>query len=467
MEAIVYVLMLVAVAIAVGAVSAWLILRKKTDTAVERTKAVSAIEKATLEERLKGALSNIGQVEERQKELLSKYEKLQQENSGFREQIAQLTTTVEKERKQAEEKLALLNEAKEVLLHQFKNLANEILDEKSKKFTEQNKASLDTLIKPLGEKIRDFERKVEETYDKESKQRFSLENEVKKLLELNTRLDQEAINLTNALKGDSKTLGDWGEVILERVLEKSGLVKDREYKVQPVDKVETEEGAKSRKPDVVILLPENKHIVVDSKASLAAYERYCSIEDKELREKALKEHIGSLWKHIDGLSKKRYHDLYNIRTLDFVLMFIPIEPAFTLAVQHDMNLFNEAFDKNIIVVSPSTLLATLRTIASIWRQENQNRNALEIAKQAGDLYDKFVAFADDLEEVGNKIKATQTSYDKAYNKLVSGKGNLMSRAERIRELGAKASKKLPERVLTQAIEEGEGETNTREGVTKV
>jgi len=340
-----------------------------------------------------------------------------------------------------------IEELQEKFIKEFENLANKIFEEKSSKFTEQNKINLDQILKPLSEKIKDFEKKVEETYDKESKERFSLAKEIKGLQELNLQMSKDATNLTNALKGDSKTMGNWGEVILESILEKSGLVKGREYFIQ--ESHVTDEG-KRLQPDVIIKLPENRNIIIDSKVSLVAYDRYCSTEDEKEREIQLKSHIASIRNHINNLSKKIYQNIYELESLDFVIMFLPVEPAYSLAAQNDWTLVNEATEKNIVLISPSILLIALKTIASLWRREFQNRNALEIAKQSGDLLDKFSAFVDDLIMVGKNIKTTKDNYDKAMNKLVEGKGNLISRTEKIRELGAKATKSLSPAILNRA-----------------
>ncbi len=260
-------------------------------------------------------------------------------------------------------------------------------------------------------------------------------------------MTKEANNLTRALKGDSKTQGNWGEFILESILEKSGLVKDREYTIQT--SIKNDEG-KLLRPDVIINLPENKSMVIDSKVSLTAYEQYVSSEDDAERIKYLSDHVVSVKNHMKRLSPKEYQNLYGLQSLDFVLMFIPIEPAFAAAVQSDSNIFYEAFEKNIVIVSPTTLLATLRTISSLWKQEKQNRNAIEIAKQSGELYDKFVGFMEDLVSIGNNLKQTKDNYDKAMNKLVEGRGNLVKRVENIKQLGAKATKSLPNSLLDRA-----------------
>ncbi len=325
------------------------------------------------------------------------------------------------------------------LQDQFANLANKIFEEKSQKFTVQNKENIDTLLKPLQEKIQSFQKKVEETYDDENRQRAGLKREIEILADLNKKMSEDAHNLTTALKGETKTQGNWGEMILETILEKSGLQKGVEFSVQ--ESFKTEDG-NQRYPDVIINLPGNKHMVIDSKVTLTAYERYISAADDEKKEKHLKEHIISLRTHIKGLSDKQYQKLYQINSPDFVLMFVAIEPAFALAVQQDNNLFYEAFERNIVIVSPSTLLATLRTIDNIWRQEKQNKNAMEIAKRAGDMYDKFSNFVDDLKKLGNQLVTTQKTYDDAMKKLSTGTGNLVARAENIKKMGAKTSKSL-------------------------
>ncbi len=339
---------------------------------------------------------------------------------------------------------------------EFKNIANELLEEKSRKFTEQNKTNIESILNPLNEKLKEFQKRVEETYDKESKQRFSLEKEIKILFDLNQQMAKEANNLTTALKGQTKTQGSWGEFILDSILEKSGLLKGREYQLQETF---TNEDGRRRQPDVIINLPENKCLIIDSKVSLLAYEGYCSSENENDKSLHLKEHIASIRKHIRELSAKNYQNLYQINSLDFVLLFMPIEPAFSLAVQNDLNIFNEAFERNIVIVSPSTLLATLRTIASIWRQEYQNRNALEIARQSGALYDKFQGMISDLIELGKKMNAMQVNYEEAMKKLYSGRGNLVSSVEKIKKLGAKATKSLPQSLLDRVDDSDEDEEN--------
>ncbi|MBN2613521.1 MAG: DNA recombination protein RmuC [Bacteroidales bacterium] len=330
---------------------------------------------------------------------------------------------------------------------EFKNLANEILEDKSKRFTEQNKINLNEILKPLNEKIKDFEKKVEETYDKESQQRFSLKEEVKRLAELNQQISREANNLTKALKGEAKSQGMWGEIILEGILEKSGLVKNREYFIQESFRGNDE---KRLQPDVILKYPGDRNVIVDSKVSLTAFERYISEEDEQRREIALKEHLTSVRRHIQELSAKNYQDLYQLNSLDFVMMFLPVEPAYMLAIQFDPEIWQYAYDRRILIISPTNLIAALKMIVSLWRQENQNKNALEIARRSGELYDKFVGLIDDLIDVGNKLKQTQKSYEASMNKLTLGKGSIVKRAQDLRELGVKSKKDLPQNILDRA-----------------
>ncbi len=342
---------------------------------------------------------------------------------------------------------------------EFENLANKIFEEKTTKFSEQNKTNLAEILNPLKEKISEFEKKVEETSKENIKGNASLHEQLRTLKEMNQQITQEAKNLTQALKGGTKTQGSWGEFILENILEKSGLVKGREYKVQEV--IYSEEGRRFQ-PDVIVNLPENKSIIVDSKVSLVAYENFVSSEDELQRQVSLKEHITSIKNHIKNLSSKNYQSLYQLESLDFVLMFMPVEPAFALAVQNDPQLFNDAFDKNIVIVSPSTLLATLRTVASIWRQENQNRNALEIARQSGALYDKFQGLIMDLIDLGKKMDTMKDKYGDLMRKLHLGKGNLVSSVERIKKLGANTTKSLPQQLLDRADEDDEDDESSEE-----
>jgi len=375
---------------------------------------------------------------------------LQDELSQRNARIAELTTLLDDERKQSAEKIALLNDARDQLKIEFQNLAQRIFDDKSQKFAEQNRVNMDHLITPLRHQIGDFKKRVEDVYDKESRDRASLQTEIHHLKELNQRISKEALNLTRALKGDSKARGNWGEVVLERVLEASGLQKGREYETQVSLK---DSDGKRYLPDVIVRLPQGKDVVVDAKVSLNDYEIYYSAEDPQQKEMALKAHIEAIRTHIRSLAGKSYEDLEGVRSLDFVLMFIPIEAAFMAAVDQDRGLFGEAFDKNIMVVSPSTLLVTLRTIENIWRHEYQNRHAIEIAKKAGLLYDKFVGFVDALEDVGQKLDKAKEAYKTASDRLVNGRGNLIRRTQELKTLGVKAGKELPKQLLEAAGDE--------------
>jgi DNA recombination protein RmuC len=378
---------------------------------------------------------------------------LQQQLSQLKSQMAGLSTVLEEERKQAAEKIALLNEARDHLKNEFQNLAQKIFEEKSARFADQNKAAMDQLIVPLREQIGDFKRRVEDVYDKESRDRTALHAEINHLKELNQRISKEAVNLTRALKGDSKARGNWGEVILEKVLEASGLQKGREYDVQV--SLRDPEGRRYQ-PDAVVRLPEGKDVIVDAKVSLKDYEAFYGAETPEEKERHLSAHVEAMRTHIRGLAAKGYEELEGVRTLDFTLMFVPIEAAFLAAVEKDGNLFAEAFEKNIVVVSPSTLLVTLRTIQNIWRHEYQNRNAQEIAKKAGGLYDKFVGFVEALEEVGRQLDKARDAYRTAHDRLAAGKGNLLRRSQELKELGVKAGKELPQKLLEETQADGSG-----------
>lgn len=352
------------------------------------------------------------------------------------------------QRRHAEQKEEL-NHLQEKFNKEFQVLANKILEEKSKKFTSQNQENLKTILDPLQEKIRLFEKKVEETNEKSLMRHSSLTEQLKNLRELNERITREASNLTRALKGDTKMQGNWGELVLERVLEKSGLQKDSEYFVQ--NSFTTEEG-KRVMPDVIIHLPDNKKMIIDSKVSLIAYERYVNAENEEDQKTLLKEHINAINRHVDQLSAKNYHQIYEMESPDFVLLFIPLEPAFALASANDPQLYNTAFEKNIVIVTPSTLLATLRTIDSMWQNDKQHKNAIDIATHAGRLYDQFKNLLDDLEKIGKQLHTVQNTYTSSMTKL-TGRGNLLTRVEKLKTLGAKASKQIDEKWLKRANEE--------------
>ncbi|MFT5754480.1 MAG: DNA recombination protein RmuC [Flavobacterium sp.] len=348
-----------------------------------------------------------------------------------------------KEQKQEVEQL------QEKFTKEFENLANKILEEKSNKFTEQNKENMKNILSPLQEKIQNFEKKVEDTHKESIDYHAALRQQILGLRDMNEKMSKETINLTKALKGDSKLQGNWGELVLERVLEKSGLEKGREYEVQ--QSFTNEEGSRVL-PDVIINLPDGKKMVVDSKVSLTSYERYVNEEDDNLKATYLKEHVTSIKRHVEQLSDKNYQDIYEMESPDFVLLFIPIEPAFALALNDDNTLYNKAFEKNIVIVTPTTLLATLRTIDSMWTNQKQQENAIEIARQAGALYDKFEGFVSDLIKIGKKMDEAKVEYGNAMNKLVDGKGNLVTSVEKLKKMGAKAKKALPEPLLKRASE---------------
>jgi DNA recombination protein RmuC len=387
------------------------------------------------------------QVQQRQ-EAAQRIESLQAETARLNEKNAVLETKLELEKTQFEEKLALLKESKAELSLQFKNLANEIFDDKSKRFEERNTVALSGLLNPLQEKIKTFEKRVEDSYNAEARERFSLSSELKKLHELNDRLGVEAANLVNALKGDNKSQGNWGEMILTTLLERSGLTKGKEYEVQV--SLNSQDGARLQ-PDVVVHMPEGRDIIIDSKVSLKAWEAFTSADDAAERESHIKAHVQSIRSHVRGLSAKSYQNLVGVNTLDYVFLFMPIEAAYSVAIQQDPDLNQDAFERNVIFVGPATLLTTLKTVQNLWRFEQQNQNAKQIAESAGKLYDKFVGFSEDIEELGKKMEAANTSYDKAYNKLKSGRGNLISRTEKLRLLGAKTAKQHKTAVLQEAL----------------
>ncbi len=367
--------------------------------------------------------------------------------SGFERQVRELTSqvtekesllsglsaTIEQERK-------AFDEAKKGLSDEFENLGNRIFEDTTKKFTDKNKTDMETLLNPLREQIKDFEKKVTDTHTEASKDRASLQVHIENLKNLGEQMSREAVNLTTALKGESQTQGAWGEIVLEKALEMSGLSEGREYHSQPSYRGG---DGNTLRPDVIVHLPEGKDVVIDSKVSLTAYERYMSCENEEERKDFLRQHVHSFRNHIKELSSKAYEDIPEITSLNYVLMFVPLESAFMLAIETERDLYSEAFEKNVIIVCPSTLLATLRTIHSIWQFEYQNANAREIAESAGRMYDKFVTFTEHLEEVGKRIGQSDQAYQKAMNSLCDGKGNLVKRALDLKELGVKTSKELP------------------------
>ncbi|BEI36393.1 DNA recombination protein RmuC [Polynucleobacter sp. HIN7] len=379
-------------------------------------------------------------------EVTAQLEQIRVERDQVLQRAIRLEAELDSERKQVQHRIDSLNEAKEALTNQFKNLANEILEDKTKKFTEQNAQQLDILLKPLQTKLTEFKEQVSNSYEKESRERFALKHEIERLANLNLKMSDEARSLTNALKGDSKAQGNWGELVLESILESSGLRKGEEYLVQ--DSHMQADGSRLQ-PDVIIKLPEGRHLVIDSKVSITAYARHTEAASPDEADKELLAHIQSIRQHIQGLSGKNYAGIADIASVDFVLMFIPIEPAFLSALKSAPNLYQEALSKNIVLVCPSTLMATLRSVAHLWRQDQQNKNAMEIARQCANLYDKFVGFVEDLEQIGKRLDQAQSSYHDAFNKLKTGKGNLIKAAEKVKELGVKPNKMIASNLLAQ------------------
>ncbi|GAA4239009.1 DNA recombination protein RmuC [Postechiella marina] len=435
------------------------------------TKLKSKSEKSTLEERnanLQQQLNDLKQFSTNEneklnhtfnnqitdlKETISKTEaereEIRREKDFLNSELARKNTELENLQQLNLKRDAELEERQEQLRKDFELLANKILEEKSNKFTEQNKENIKNILNPLHEKIQGFEKKVEDSQKESISMHSALKEQLLGLKDLNQQMTKEATNLTRALKGDSKMQGNWGELVLERVLEKSGLEKDREYFVQ--QNFTREDGSRVL-PDVVLNLPDGKKMIIDSKVSLTDYERLVNAEDDD-KPLHLKAHVNSIRRHVDQLSEKNYQDLYDIESPDFVLLFIPIEPAFAVVVNEDNSIYNKAFEKNIVIVTPSTLLATLRTIDSMWNNEKQQQNAIEIARQAGALYDKFEGLMKDLIGVGKKIDASKVDYNSAMNKLFEGRGNLITSVEKLKKMGAKAKKALPEAIIKRAQEE--------------
>ncbi|MCC9061473.1 DNA recombination protein RmuC [Flavobacterium piscisymbiosum] len=423
-------------------------------------------EKISLEERLSAAINQLQLQKEQFERERNNFEKqihlvaaekenIRTEKDSLAIQLSKKEVDFENLWERHKEQKNEITELQEKFTKEFENLANKILEEKSAKFTEQNSENMKNILLPLQDKIQGFEQKVEQTHKESIDYHAALRQQIVGLSEMNAQMSKETLNLTKALKGDSKMQGNWGELVLERVLEKSGLEKGREYEVQ--QSFTNNEGNRVF-PDVVINLPDGKKMIVDSKVSLVAYERWINEESEILKIDFLKEHVNSIRRHVEQLGNKNYHDLYQIESPDFVLLFIPIEPAFAIALNEDSALYNKAFDRNIVIVTPSTLLATLRTIDSMWANQKQQENAFEIARQAGALYDKFEGFVGDLVRIGNKIKDTKTEYENAMNKLVDGKGNLISSVERLKKMGAKAKKSLPENIVARAANTDENQS---------
>ncbi|WP_420316963.1 DNA recombination protein RmuC [Ekhidna sp.] len=432
-------LIFLVVGLAIGLPMGWLLYRVRSNQNVPESDELKIQLKLEVErsKKLGGELQLLNDELRKEREEIIH---LNSQNSTLKANYQNLQTRLEEQKGE-------LGQLQEKFATEFKNLANEIFEEKSKKFTDQNKTNLHELLNPLGQKLTEFEKKVEQTNKESLERSTALREQIIGLRELNDRMTKEAENLTKALKGDVKMQGNWGEVILERILEKSGLEKDREYHIQ--ETLHSEAGRRLR-PDVIIKLPDNKNLVIDAKMSLIAYEKFMNEDDEVKKEQHLKDHILSVKAHVKGLAEKNYHQLFDGGSLDYVLMFVPIESAFSLVVQHGGELYNDAHEKSIIIVSPATLVATLRTVSSIWKHEYQNRNALEIARQGGALYDKFKAFVDDLIEVGKSLDKSKHQYGQAMNKLVEGKDNLIRKTERLKELGSKTSKSMDEKLLYRA-----------------
>lgn len=401
-------------------------------------------EKIILEEKINATHSQIKYVQDQLTMHQAEKERIREEKDRLAIQLSKKETDFENLWQRHLEQKQEIENVQDKFTKEFENLANKILEEKSNKFTEQNKENLKNILSPLQDKIQLFEKKVEDTHKESIDYHAALRQQILGLREMSMQMSKETVNLTKALKGDSKMQGNWGELVLERVLEKSGLEKDREYYMQ---QAHVNEAGQRVYPDVVINLPDGKKMIVDSKVSLTAYEKYSNEEDEKQRSIYLKEHINSINRHVEQLGEKNYHDLYQIDSPDFVLLFIPIEPAFAIALNEESQLYNKAFEKNIVIVTPSTLLATLRTIDSMWTNQKQQENAYEIARQAGALYDKFEGFYADLVMVGKKMDEGKKAYEESMKKLYSGNGNLITSVEKLKKMGAKAKKSLPESIL--------------------
>lgn len=440
-----------AAALVVGASATWLWQRAKVQQALQRLEhhaGLAAQREEQLEYELEQteqrAQQQVAQLEQRLQLAEQQQQQLQQQRSQLQADLAANQSKLESTLKHAEEKQRLLEASEERMKKEFERLAQQIFEQKSERLQQSSKQTLEVTLAPFKQQLEAFKKQVESQYTEELKQRASLTTEITSLKELNKQMAAEADALTRALKGDTKAQGNWGEVVLERILNQSGLREGHEYETQSHHR---DEDGKSFKPDVVVHLPNEKDVVIDSKVSLVAYERYFNSDDDKAREAALAEHVNSLRAHIKGLSKKNYQQLDSVRTLDYVLMFIPIEPAFLLAVDRDPELIRLALEHNIMLVSPTNLLVALRTVNNIWQYEHQNRNAQKIAEDAGRLYDKFVGFIEDMQRIGNSLDTVRKHYDGAMNKLSSGRGNLIGRVEKFKEMGVQSSKKLDSKLL--------------------
>jgi len=436
---------------------------RRERTALEALVRTAQSEAAAQQARLDAALREAARREADVARHEARAEELRQALAGARAELAEAGARHAAESRAAADKLALLAEAREKLSLEFAAIANRIFQEKADRFSQDSRTALDLTLNPLREQLSDFRRRVDEVYSGDTEARARLLHEITALKELNRRMSDEALGLTRALKGDSKVQGNWGEVILERILEESGLHKGREFQTQVAS---VDAHGQRRLPDVIVRLPEGRDVVIDAKVSLTDWERFCTAEAEEAREAALRAHIASLAAHIEALAVKDYAALEGIRTLDFVLVFVPIEAAFMKAMERDPTLFGRAFERNIIMVSPTTLLATLRTIESMWRLERQNRNAEEIARRAGALHDQFARVLEALEDLGRHLERTRTAYDLTLERFARGRGNLVSRVSQLEKLGAKARKALPGTILAVAeFDEGAPEAGDADGWT--
>jgi len=402
---------------------------------------------ASADSELSGRRERIVQLEREIEQRRQQAEALNTELNRLQIELREQQVSLDKERRSANEKLELLEKNRDALKQEFENLANRIFDQKSERFSQQSRTSLDSLLNPFRDQLRDFRKRVEDVYTIETRDRQALRSEIKSLQALNQQITEEAANLTRALKGDKKIQGNWGELILERVLERSGLRKGVEYETQGSYR---DDNNQLLRPDVVVHLPDRRNLVIDSKVSLVAYQQWVIAEEDEVRAESLKQHVEAVRTHIRALSEKDYSQLHGLHSPDFVLLFMPIEPAFVAAFQQDENLFAEAFERKIIVVTPTTLLATLRTIENIWRYERQSQNARRIADRAGAVYDKLRVFVEAMEKLGSQLHTAQGSYDSAMNTLTRGRGNLISQANRFVELGVRVKKELPRAIVDQA-----------------
>ena len=415
---------------------------------------------ASAESELAGRRERLAQLEQENKVLRHRAESLNGDISQLKIELREQQVTLDKERRSASEKLELLEQNRDALKQEFENLANRIFDQKSERFTQQSKTSLDSLLTPFRDQLQDFRKRVEDVYTTETRDRQALRSEIKSLQDLNRQITEDAANLTRALKGDKQVQGNWGELVLERVLERSGLRKGVEYETQGSYR---DGDNQLLRPDVVVHLPDQRNLVVDSKVSLVAYQQWVVAEEDDARSDALKQHVDAVRTHIRTLSEKDYSQLSGLRSPDFVLLFMPIEPAFVAAFQQDENLFAEAFERKIIVVTPTTLLATLRTIENIWRYERQSQNARRIADRAGAVYDKLRVFVEAMERLGTQLHTTQGTYDSAMNTLTRGRGNLIAQANRFVELGVRVKKELPKAIVDQAeVDADDGDNEDQE-----